>query len=285
MQDVSRSVQDGTRGGTRLAICAPVRAAADAAAAYVCSACQGLEASMTPLLEARGIVKRFGHVTALSGADFSVNAGEVTALIGDNGAGKSTLVKVLSGVYSPDEGELLLKGEPIKLDSPHTPREVGIETVFQDLALAPELGPAENAFIGRELLKPGLLGKLGVLDKATMRKRAYESFTSMGTDVKDVDAPVASLSGGQRQSVAICRSIMWASDIVFMDEPPAAPRVRRPRRVLGLVRRVADKGVAVVLISHNMPEVLEVSDRIQVVRLRNRGGGDTGKAGAVGGAA
>ena len=225
---------------------------------------------MTPLLEARGIVKRFGHVTALGGADFSVNAGEVTALIGDNGAGKSTLVKVLSGVYAPDEGELLLKGAPVKLDSPQHAREVGIETVFQDLALAPELGPAENAFIGRELLKPGFLGKLGVLDKGAMRKQAYESFTSMGTDVKDVDAPVASLSGGQRQSVAICRSIMWANEIVFMDEPTAALGVRQTRKVLELIRRVADRGVAVVLISHNMPEVLEVSDRIEVLRLGKR---------------
>ena len=225
---------------------------------------------MAPLLEAREIVKRFGHVTALGGADFSLNAGEVTALIGDNGAGKSTLVKVLSGVYAPDEGELLLKGEPVKLDSPQHARELGIETVFQDLALAPELGPAENALIGRELLKPGFLGKLGVLDKAAMRKQAYESFTSMGTDVKDVDAPVASLSGGQRQSVAICRSIMWANEIVFMDEPTAALGVRQTRKVLELVRRVADRGVAVVLISHNMPEVLEVSDRVEVLRLGKR---------------
>ena len=225
---------------------------------------------MTPLLEARGIVKRYGHVTALSGADFVVHPGEVVALIGDNGAGKSTLVKVLSGVYAPDDGELLLKGEPVKLDSPQHARELGIETVFQDLALAPELGPAENAIIGRELLKPGFLGKLGVLDKATMRKQAYESFTSMGTDVKDVDAPVASLSGGQRQSVAICRSIMWANEIVFMDEPTAALGVRQTRKVLELIRRVADRGVAVVLISHNMPEVLEVSDRIEVLRLGKR---------------
>jgi simple sugar transport system ATP-binding protein len=225
---------------------------------------------MTALLEAKGIVKRFGHVTALDGADFAVHAGEVTALIGDNGAGKSTLVKVLSGVFAPDEGQILLKGEPIELQSPHHARQVGIETVFQDLALAPELGPAENAFIGRELLKRGLLGKLGVLDKGAMRKQAYEAFTSMGTDVKDVDAPVAALSGGQRQSVAICRSIMWANDIVFMDEPTAALGVRQTRKVLDLIRRVADRGVAVVLISHNMPEVLEASDRVEVLRLGKR---------------
>jgi simple sugar transport system ATP-binding protein len=225
---------------------------------------------MTALLEARGIVKRYGHVTALDGADFQVDAGEVVALIGDNGAGKSTLVKVLSGVVAHDEGELLLRGEPVRLDSPHHARALGIETVFQDLALAPELGPAENAFVGRELLKPGFLGRLGVLDKREMRRQAYESFTSMGTDVKDLDAPVAALSGGQRQSVAICRSIMWASEVVFMDEPTAALGVRQTRKVLELIRRVAAKGVAVVLISHNMPEVLEAADRIEVLRLGRR---------------
>jgi simple sugar transport system ATP-binding protein len=226
--------------------------------------------ALAPLLEARGIVKRYGHVTALDGADFSVHAGEVVALIGDNGAGKSTLVKVLSGVIAHDEGELRLRGEPVRLDSPQHARQLGIETVFQDLALAPELGPAENAFIGREILKPGLLGRLGVLDKSAMRRRAYESFTSMGTDVKDVDAPVASLSGGQRQSVAICRSIMWANELVFMDEPTAALGVRQTRNVLDLIRRVAAKGVAVVLISHNMPEVLQAADRIEVLRLGRR---------------
>jgi simple sugar transport system ATP-binding protein len=225
---------------------------------------------MSALLEARGIVKRYGHVTALAGADFEVGAGEVVALIGDNGAGKSTLVKVLSGVIAHDEGELRLRGEPVRLDSPQHARQLGIETVFQDLALAPELGPAENAFIGRELLKPGFLGKLGVLDKREMRRRAFDSFTSMGTDVKDLDAPVAALSGGQRQSVSICRSIMWASEIVFMDEPTAALGVRQTRKVLELIRRVADKGVAVVLISHNMPEVLEAADRIEVLRLGRR---------------
>ncbi len=225
---------------------------------------------MTPLLEARGIVKRYGHVTALSGADFVVHPGEVVALIGDNGAGKSTLVKVLSGVIEPDDGEMLLRDEPITLDSPQHARAVGIETVFQDLALAPELGPAENAFIGREILKPGLLGKLGVLDKAKMRRQAFESFTSMGTDVKDLDAPVAALSGGQRQSVAICRSIMWANQLVFMDEPTAALGVRQTGKVLELIRRVASTGIAVVLISHNMPEVLQASDRVEVLRLGRR---------------
>jgi simple sugar transport system ATP-binding protein len=209
-------------------------------------------------------------VTALDGADFQVDAGEVVALIGDNGAGKSTLVKVLSGVIAHDEGELRLRGEPVQLESPHHARALGIETVFQDLALAPELGPAENAFVGREILRKGFLGRLGVLDKREMRRQAFESFTSMGTDVKDLDAPVAALSGGQRQSVAICRSIMWANEVVFMDEPTAALGVRQTRKVLELIRRVAERGVAVVLISHNMPEVLEAADRIEVLRLGRR---------------
>ena len=225
---------------------------------------------MSVLFEARGISKRYGHVQALSEADFSIDSGEVVALIGDNGAGKSTLVKAMSGVIQPDEGTLLLRGEPVQFASPLHSREMGIETVYQDLALAPDLGPAENAFVGRELLKPGLLGKLGVLDKRTMRVKAQQAFTSLGTDVKDLDAPVADLSGGQKQSVAICRSVMWASELVFMDEPTAALGVRQTRNVLELIRRVADGGVAVVLISHNMPEVLEVADRVEVMRLGRR---------------
>jgi simple sugar transport system ATP-binding protein len=227
--------------------------------------------SETPyLLEARDIVKNYGHVQVLREADFHVESGKVTALIGDNGAGKSTLVKILSGVIQPQGGTILVKGKPVEFDSPIHARELGIETVYQDLALAPDLGPAENAYVGRELLKPGFLGRLGVLDKKRMRREAFKTFTSLGTDVKDMDAPVAALSGGQRQSVAICRSVMWAQGLVFMDEPTAALGVRQTRRVLDLIRRVADNGVAVVLISHNMPEVLEVSDSIQVLRLGRR---------------
>ena len=225
---------------------------------------------MSPLLEARGIVKNFGHVQVLREADFSVEAGTVTAMIGDNGAGKSTLVKILAGVYAPQGGEIRLRGEVVEFPTPTHARDHGIEVVYQDLALAPDLGPAENAYIGRELLKSGFLGKLGVLDKNRMRREAFRTFTSLGTDVKDMGAPVAALSGGQRQSVAICRSVMWAMDLVFMDEPTAALGVRQTRRVLDLIRRVADSGVAVVLISHNMPEVLEVSDSIQVLRLGKR---------------
>jgi simple sugar transport system ATP-binding protein len=222
------------------------------------------------LLEARAIVKNYGHVEVLRATDFHVAPGKVTALIGDNGAGKSTLVKILSGVMPPQGGTILMNGKPVEFDSPIHARDLGIETVYQDLALAPDLGPAENAYIGRELLMPGFLGRLGVLDKKRMRREAFKTFTSLGTDVKDMDASVAALSGGQRQSVAICRSVMWAKGLVFMDEPTAALGVRQTRRVLDLIRRVADEGVAVVLISHNMPEVLEVSDSIQVLRLGRR---------------
>ena len=164
----------------------------------------------------------------------------------------------------------MLNGRPTTIDSPLHARELGIETVYQDLALAPELSAADNAFIGRELLKPGVLGRLGVLDKATMRTRARDAFRSLGTELKDLDAPIAALSGGQRQSVAICRSAMWARHLVFMDEPTAALGVVQTRKVLQLIRRVADTGIAVVFISHNMPEVLEVADRVQVLRLGRR---------------
>jgi simple sugar transport system ATP-binding protein len=225
---------------------------------------------VTALLEARGIFKSYGHVEVLRGVDFSVDAGQVVSLIGDNGAGKSTLVKILSGVMPPDKGEISLRGERVRFESPLHARDLGIETVYQDLALAPDLGPAENAYVGREILKKGLLGKLGVIDKAQMREKAREAFVSLGTDVKDMDAPVAALSGGQRQSVAICRSVMWAKGLVFMDEPTAALGVRQTRKVLEMIRRVADQGVAVVLISHNMSDVLQVSDQVQVLRLGRR---------------
>ena len=225
---------------------------------------------MSVVLEARDIVKRYGHVTALDGACFEAHRGEVTALIGDNGAGKSTLVKVLSGVIEPNDGTIELDGEVTALDSPQHAKRLGVETVFQDLALAPELGPAENVFVGRELFKQDWRRWLRILDKAEMRRLALESFVSMGTDVKDMHASVAALSGGQRQSVAICRSVMWADKVLFLDEPTAALGVRQTRNVLQLVRRVAERGIAVILISHNMTEVLDVADRIEVLRLGRR---------------
>ena len=219
-----------------------------------------------PILEARDLVKHYGSVEALRGASFAAHAGEVVALIGDNGAGKSTLVKCLSGVEHPDAGEILLDGKVVALDSPTTARAYGIETVYQDLAVAPDLDPAANLFLGRELRRGGLLGKLGMLDKVAMRRRAVDDFARLGVQLQSVEVPIGALSGGQRQSVAVARSVVWASKVVFMDEPTAALGVVQRERVLDVIKRVRDTGVSVVLISHNMPEVLAVADRIEVLR-------------------
>jgi simple sugar transport system ATP-binding protein len=224
----------------------------------------------TTLLEARGVVKRYGHVEALRGADFSVGAGEVVALIGDNGAGKSTLVKVLAGVTSPDAGEILFEGEPVGMGGPTAARALGIETVYQDLALAPDLDPAANLFLGREQLRPGLLGRLGFLDNRAMAERTRTAFAELGAGVQSERMPVGFLSGGQRQSIAVGRAAAWASKLIFMDEPTAALGVVQAERVLDLIRRVRDTGVGVVFISHNMPHVLEVADRVEVLRLGRR---------------
>ena len=223
-----------------------------------------------PILEARDIVKTYGHVRALEGANFSVFPGEVVALIGDNGAGKSTLTQVISGVIRPDSGELLFDGRPVNIGSPAAAQELGIETVFQDLALAPDLDGAANVYMGRELLKPGFLGKLGVLDKRAMKAGAETAFRDLGVAVKDADAAVAYLSGGQRQGVAVARAASWASRVIIMDEPTAALGVVQTENVLNVIRRVRDNGVAVVLISHNMPDVIKVADRIEVLRLGKR---------------
>jgi simple sugar transport system ATP-binding protein len=223
-----------------------------------------------PILEARDLVKRYGSVEALRGASFSAHAGEVVALIGDNGAGKSTLVKCLSGVERPDSGEILLDGKVVTLDSPTAARAHGIETVYQDLAVAPDLDPAANLFLGRELRRSGLLGRLGMLDKVAMRRRAVAEFARLGVQLQSVEVPIGALSGGQRQSVAVARSVVWASKVVFMDEPTAALGVVQRERVLDVIKRVRDTGVSVVLISHNMPEVLAVADRIEVLRLGRR---------------
>jgi simple sugar transport system ATP-binding protein len=217
----------------------------------------------TPLLEARAISRRFGHVRALDGADFAVHAGEICALIGDNGAGKSTLVKILSGADRPDEGQILVAGKPIAFNSPNDAQAHGVATVYQDLALAADLPPFENLFLGREIVLPGLLGQLGFVNRPAMRRQAGEQFERLGVRLRSPRTPVSSLSGGQRQSVAIARAAMWADRVIFMDEPTAA---------LGVVQtgRVLDLGIAVVLISHNMPQVLAVADRIEVLRLGRR---------------
>lgn len=223
-----------------------------------------------PLLEARDLVKAYGHVNALSGANFALHEGEVVALIGDNGAGKSTLVKCLSGAEAPDAGEIRFAGRPVTLSGPTAARRLGIETVFQDLALAPDLDPAMNLFLGRELFRPGVLGRLGVLDRRRMRAEAEEAFGSLGITLRRLRTPIATLSGGQRQAVAVARAVAWATKVVFMDEPTAALGVVQTARVLDLIKSVRDSGIAVVLVSHNMPQVVEIADRVEVLRLGQR---------------
>ncbi|WP_026931962.1 ATP-binding cassette domain-containing protein [Glycomyces tenuis] len=223
-----------------------------------------------PVLQARGIVKRFGHVEALSGADLTVHHGEVVALIGDNGAGKSTLIKVLSGVHPPDGGEIRLGGRAVAFASPVDARRAGVETVYQDLAVADDLSVAANLYLGREIRRRGPLGRIGLLDKRAMRRGAAEALEQLGVRIPRVTTPISMLSGGQRQSVAVARAVIWATDVVILDEPTAALGVVQTRRVLELVQRVRDAGMSVVLVSHNMPQVLEVADRVEVMRLGRR---------------
>jgi simple sugar transport system ATP-binding protein len=222
------------------------------------------------VLRAEALVKRYGHVEALRGTDFDVSAGEVVGLIGDNGAGKTTLVKLLSGNEQPDDGRILFDGDPIAFGEPAEAKRLGIETVYQDLSLAEDLDAAANLFLGRELRRAGILGSLGVLDDGRMRREASDVFGRLGVDLTDARAQIASLSGGQRQGVAVARAVHFASRVIFMDEPTAALGVRQSARVLDLIRRVSDNGVAVVLISHNMHDVLTVCDHIHVLRLGQR---------------
>jgi simple sugar transport system ATP-binding protein len=225
---------------------------------------------MNAILEARGLTRCFGHVTALDGADFDVTAGEVVALIGDNGAGKSTLVKALSGNLAVDSGDILFEGRPVRIDAPTTASALGIETVHQDLALAPHLDAVQNMFLGRELMRSGAYGRLGFMDNRSMRAQAKEAFDRLGATVPSLMSAVGAMSGGQRQAIAIARAVHWASRVVFLDEPTAALGVRQTQNVLDTIRRVRDQGIAVVLISHSMPHVMEVSDRVQVLRLGRR---------------
>jgi simple sugar transport system ATP-binding protein len=223
-------------------------------------------AAAVPALEARSIVKSFGTVRALRGASFQAFPGQVTALVGDNGAGKSTLVKTLSGVFAPDDGQILVDGNTVTMSNPRDAASLGIETVYQDLALAPDLDAAANVFLGRELRRLRILH-----DQAEMRRQTAARFKELGVGlVQDLRVPVASFSGGQRQSVAIARAAMWARHVIIMDEPTAALGVIQTRKVLELIATVRSRGLAVVLISHNLPEVLEVSDRIEVMRLGAR---------------
>ncbi len=220
----------------------------------------------SPILQARDIYKSYGYIRSLQGASLEVFPGEVVALIGDNGAGKTTLTKALSGVIRIDSGEILVDGKPVTFTSPQDAREHGIETVYQDLALAVDLNPAENVYLGREIPRPGFLGKLGFMDRKTMQRETERRFKDLGVKLKDMRGAVANLSGGQRQGVAVARALIWAERVVFMDEPTAALGVAQTQNVLNLIRRVRDQGVSVVLISHSMPDVLAVSDRIVVLR-------------------
>ncbi|MGA9761916.1 MAG: ATP-binding cassette domain-containing protein [Gaiellaceae bacterium] len=222
---------------------------------------------VTPLLEVRNLVKTFGRVNALRRANFAVFPGEVVALIGDNGAGKSVLTKCISGVLQPDAGQILVEGKPVQFESPIAAMRTGIETVYQDLALANDLDASANLYLGRDALRGGVLGRLGVLDRKKERAGAAAAFRDLGIELQDVSAPIVSLSGGQRQTVAVARSVVWASRVIILDEPTAALGVVQRQHVLDVIRRVRDRGVAVVLVSHNMPEVLDVADRVEVLRL------------------
>jgi ABC-type sugar transport system ATPase subunit len=225
-----------------------------------------------PLLEARAICKRFGNVVALQDVDFELQPREITALIGDNGAGKSTLTKIIAGAVKPDSGTIALRGTPVSFDSPREARDAGIETAYQDLALAPDLDIAANLFLAREIVQPGILGKLDFLDRSAMRRRAEEHLRDFGIKVSSLDQRVETLSGGQRQSIAVARTVLWGSAVIIMDEPTAALGVAQTALVLELMRKVRDAGSAVVFISHNLPQVFEVADRIIVLRHGRRVG-------------
>ena len=223
------------------------------------------------VIQAKGLVKRYGQVTALDGADFELRAGEILAVIGDNGAGKSSLIKALSGATIPDEGQIFLDGKPIHFKSPIDARRAGIETVYQDLAVAPAMTIAENLFLGREILRPGFLGRfLRMMDKKKMLAESISRMNDLKVGIRSMTQAVETLSGGQRQCVAVARAAAFAQHVVIMDEPTAALGVKEGNMVLELIRRVRDKGLPVILISHNMPHVFEIADRIHIARLGKR---------------
>jgi fructose transport system ATP-binding protein len=234
-----------------------------------------MNAQATPegaILEARNLVKRYGRVTALDHADFDLKPNEILAVIGDNGAGKSTLIKVLAGAVTPDTGEVVMDGKPVNFRSPLDAREAGIETVYQNLALSPALSIADNLFLGRERRKTSWTGRwLRSLDRASMRREARGHLNSLGLlTVQNISQPVETLSGGQRQGVAVVRATAFGSRVIIMDEPTAALGVKESRKVLELMLDVKKRGLPIILISHNMPHVFEVADRIHIHRLGRR---------------
>ena len=222
-----------------------------------------------PILQARNLVKTFGRVVGLDGVSLDLYPGEVLAIIGDNGAGKSTLIKCLTGAEIPDTGELLVSGQPVHFKRPQDARAHGIETVYQNLAVSPALDVASNLFLGREERRAGLLGSVfRMLDTKGMRTKAKQELTRLGiSTLQDVTVPVENLSGGQRQAVAVARAAAFGSKVVVLDEPTAALGVRESNQVLQLVRDLRDRGLPVILISHNMPHVFDVADRIHIQRL------------------
>ena len=224
-----------------------------------------------PVLQARGLVKHYGHVVALDGTDFDLYPGEILAVIGDNGAGKSTLIKALAGALIPDEGQIFLNGEQVHFHNPLDARRMGIETVYQDLAVAPALNIMENIFLGREIRRPGILGSVfHMLDKRQMLSETVRYMADLKIGIQSMSQAVGTLSGGQRQGVAVARSAAFASNVVIMDEPTAALGVKESRMVVELIRQVRTRGLPVILISHNMPLVFELADRIHIQRLGRR---------------
>ncbi len=231
----------------------------------------GAPSTAAPVLEARNLVKRYGGVTAIDGADFDLLPSEILAVIGDNGAGKSSLIKALSGAVVPDSGEILVNGSAVTFHSPIDARRFGIETVYQDLAVAPALDIAENLFLGRELRRPGPLGSaFRMLDKKRMIEESRSHMADLKIGIRSMRQAVETLSGGQRQGVAVARAAAFARNVVILDEPTAALGVKETGMVLDLIRQVRERGLAVILISHNMPNVFEVADRVHIHRLGRR---------------
>jgi D-xylose transport system ATP-binding protein len=226
----------------------------------------------SPILELKGVSKSFGAVQALNNVDFEVSLGEVVALVGDNGAGKSTLVKCISGIYTIDAGQILFEGNQVTISGPKDTARLGIETVYQDLALCDNLDVVANLYLGREEIRPIFSTAVHSLNEVTMEKRAIDTLKSLSVKIPSVRSVVASLSGGQRQSVAVARAVMWNSKVVLLDEPTAALGVAQTRMVLDLIKNLRQQGLAVVVISHNLVDVFDVADRIIVLRLGRRVG-------------
>jgi len=233
---------------------------------------EGVCVMVEPILKGRNLVKRYGRVTALDQCDFDLYPGEILGVIGDNGAGKSSLIKAVSGAVIPDEGEIFLDGKKVSFRTPIEARAAGIETVYQTLATSPALSIADNMFMGRELRKPGIMGSVfRMLDRPAMEKFAREKLNELGLmTIQNIHQAVETLSGGQRQGVAVARAAAFGSKVVILDEPTAALGVKESRRVLDLIRDVRSRGIPIILISHNMPHVFEVADRIHIHRLGKR---------------